>query len=140
MQKGFTLIEMITVIIIVGALTAYIAPKFSRDDFELGSAKDELVEAIRYTQLMSMHQSSLDNYQIAISANGYRITQNGTDVEDPYTGQSPFQRSWSTISINSPVTITFNSRGRPSSSASLTLSSGGESTSLTIESITGYVH
>jgi len=52
MKRGFTLIELIFVIIIIGILSAVLAPKFDRPT--LRQAANQIVSHIRYTQHLAM--------------------------------------------------------------------------------------
>lgn len=151
-QRGFTLVELVLVIILVGVLAVYAAPRFDRDAFDVAAAADELTEAIRYTQEMAMSHSGMDddgdnnpdNYRIAISTSGYTVSlvdsNSVANVPNPVTRAASYTESWSGISLSPATTINFNSRGRPDLAAdvTITLSLGGESETVTIERQTGF--
>ncbi len=52
MKKAFTMMELVFVIVIVGILSAMIAPNFQRNS--LREAADQLISHIRYTQHLAM--------------------------------------------------------------------------------------
>ncbi len=52
MKRGFTLIELVFVIIIIGVLSAILAPRFDRPS--ITEATHQLVSHIRYTQHLAM--------------------------------------------------------------------------------------
>ncbi len=148
--NGFTLVELILTIIIVGILAVYALPRMSANAFDARAAAQELVEAIRYTQQMSMNNSGANPYRITISNSGYAVTQNGTPVINPLTGTAPFSDSdWTGegITTNTNTIVYFNSRGRPhdlatttplAANLSILVSAGGSNVTVILEQFTGY--
>jgi len=58
MKRGFTLIELVFVILIIGILSAVLAPRFNRPT--LTEAAHQLVSHIRYTQHLAMVDDKFD--------------------------------------------------------------------------------
>ncbi len=139
-QRDFTMMELVMVIVIMGALSAVAFSRMNSSYFEVAAAAGELVQAIRFTQDKSMSHSGAANYQIAISSSGYEVTQAGTPVVNPVTGSSPFIQSWSGVSLDTTTTIVFNAYGDPGLAApvTITLSKGGDSIAVTVENVTGF--
>jgi len=140
-QTGFTLIELIMVIVIMAALSVLAFSKFNRNSFDVAAAAGELVQAIRYTQEKSMSHSGASNYQIAISGTGYSVTRGGTAITHPLTGVTGYTRTWPDITLDTTATIIFDAWGNPSglgAPLTITLSKGSDSDSVTVENITGF--
>src|SRR5882724_10819370 len=71
---GYSLIELVTTLIIVAILGAVIAPKmFSNQPFEARGYVDELASALHYTQAVAV--SSGCDASITINAAGYQALQ-----------------------------------------------------------------
>lgn len=140
-ESGFTLIELVMVMVIVGVLSAVAISKFNRNTFDVAAASGELVQAIRYAQDKSMSHSGGTNYQIDITGTGYTVTQGGANIVNPITGLGNYTKNWSDITLDTTATIIFNAYGDPGLGAPLTitLSKGADSDSVTVEDITGFV-
>ena len=152
-QYGFTLVELIVIIFITSILAAYAMPRFTSKMFDVRAAAGELMEAIKYTQEMSMVHSGDTHYQIELLADGYRVTQGGTDIIDPQSNSTPYANSWSGITLDQLGTISFDSRGKPSCSAplpacseptdsdlSITVTADSDSVAVTLARLTGYTY
>lgn len=140
-QQGFTLIELIMVIVIMGALSAVAISKFNRNAFDVVAASGELVQAIRYAQDKSMSHSGATNYQIAITGTGYTVTQGGSAIVHPVDGTVGYSKTWTDMALDTTTTITFDAYGNPGLGAPLTitLSKGADSDTVTVENVTGFV-
>ncbi|GHE99173.1 prepilin-type N-terminal cleavage/methylation domain-containing protein [Thalassotalea profundi] len=80
MIKGFTIIELIVVIIILGILAITVAPKFfSSNGFEQFTYRNEVVTTLRALQLRSMQQTSSDTCH-HISVTNSQIGLHKTDT------------------------------------------------------------
>ena len=62
-SKGFSLIELIVVIILIGILAVSVAPKFEGTaSYEVNSHRAQLISALRLTQQRAMQQTDTDDY------------------------------------------------------------------------------
>lgn len=136
-DRGFTLIELITVIILIGILAVAVLPKFDGTaSYEAHTHRAQLIAALRLTQQRAMQQTdSTDKYCHQL------IFDNNTDVsrygipdrvncsittfpsgwEPDATGLAVEGRYQVIFSINgktNPSAVTFDSMGRPISNPS----------------------
>lgn len=147
-QRGFTLIEMIAVMVIMATLAVVAMGSFNPGDYELSAARDELVGALRHAQSLSMSHTGAANYQVTLTATGYSVTQGGLPIPHPVTGASTYDSSWSNVSLDSSGTVSFDGYGEPSLAGGLawsgnqlvvTVSVGSVSGTLRLERLTGFV-
>jgi len=139
-QAGFTLIELVMTLIIIGALSVVAYARFNPAIFDLRAAADELLAAIRYAQERSMSHSGVSSYSISINGQGYMVNRDGGAVTHPVTGNSTYSRNWTAITISPTASLSFDGNGDPglASPLVLTLQNGSESASITVENVTGF--
>jgi len=145
-QRGFTLVELVTVLIIVGALAVTAIASFNPALFQSRAAADELVAALRYAQERSMTNTGAPRFQIQVTGTGYSVTQNGVAITHPVTGVGAYTSSWTNVSVSQTATISFDGYGEPTLLAgawggnqlAFTLTVGSESDGVTLERVTGF--
>jgi len=134
-QKGFTLVELIMVLVIIGIIAATISPSLTGSDqaqFNMRNAADLIKSDIRFTQRRAMGEST--THSISFTSGSGTYTRAG-DTRD-LGGLN------SALTVSTTVAITFNSFGEPNgitSPVTITLSLGGSTQNLTVEPYTGYV-
>ena len=154
-SRGFTMVELVLVIILLGILAATVAPRFDVAGYESRVRAQELVAAIRHAQERAMSHSGGGPFRIEIGSGGFRVTDDGDDIPDPaepskgeYTSDDD---AWAGVSVSPTGTIAFDGRGTPQcsggfspceepddSNLTITLSTGGVSTTIEMERVTGY--
>ncbi len=128
-QRGFTLTELITVIVIVGILSVAVLPRFAGTDaFQQRGAADQVKSALRFAQKAAVAKHA----SVSVT-----VTQGATDCATTLAGLT----LTCTVAVldSGAVTYTFNALGQlttPAAPATLTI--GG--TTIRIEAETGYVH
>lgn len=136
-NTGFTLVELIVVILLIGILSAFVAPRFFADnDFKARGIADELITAIRHAQRLSMTRG--ENHRIIITTTSYTVEKfDGSSVRHP-DGSLSFSKSIPTNIVTTATTITFDQLGRPIPNSVSTISISPFT--LTVEQETGYAH
>ena len=151
-QSGFSLIELIVVIVLLGIISISVIARIDATSFDADVAAQDLVEAIRYAQHRSMNASGNNYFQVQITGAGFEVTQNGTPIINPTTGTAPYtDNDWAGQGITSDTAtiIFFNSRGVPfdlatgtelAAPVTIQVSYSGQSGGLRLEHLTGYAH
>lgn len=144
-RRGFTLVELVSVLVIAGLLLAVVGPRF----FDVGTFRGQgysrtVLSALSYARQYAV--SSGCQVRFSIDSSGYALTQRAVDctsgafsrtVTDPgrgsgFSGPIPDGVSVSPL----PTTVVFDAAG--SASASKTLDVGGRTVKVVEE--TGYVY
>jgi MSHA pilin protein MshC len=72
-QLGFTLVELVTTMILIGILAVAVLPRLSSDSsFSAYSLRNEFISELRLVQLQAM-QNTDQCYQIDVNATGYTL-------------------------------------------------------------------
>ena len=82
MRRGLTLIEIIFVIVIIGILSAVLAPSFNRPT--LDQAANQIVSHIRYTQHLAMVENKFDPSDEFWYRSRWQIDFRDSAVDDVY--------------------------------------------------------
>lgn len=149
--EGFTIVELITVIMIIGIISAVAAPKFiGNDAFAARGAYGTLLSSLRLAQKTALAQRKTIYTNINVTSKvvclGYDANCT-TPVTDPATKAAYIKTLPSTVTLTTTLNpIVFTSSGKESANNTVTLTvSNNVATSepartITIERDTGYLH
>ncbi len=139
-SKGFTLIEVIMVMVIIAILAAVVIPKAGFDvssGASIDGAAYMIASDIRYVQECAMANRVSKSVAFVSGQSIYTFpaTVPSTSNLDP-SGRLP-----SGVTIGTTVIFTFNSLGEPTTSAgwTVTVSTGGVSKTISVANYTGKV-
>ena len=144
---GFTLVELVIVIILLGILAFTALPRDPGRSIDLGSQADQLASDIRYTHSLSMTQGTRHCVYLDTAQARYQIRKSScaTPVAHPATGSSGYIVLSNVAMVAANISgdlIEFDGKGRPytlSGTAEITLSSGGDSRKVLVSPETGRV-
>ncbi|ARN73587.1 pilus assembly FimT family protein [Oceanicoccus sagamiensis] len=75
---GFSLIELVTVILLLGIVATVVLPRFSsRDGFVEYAARDQWISSFRFAQQRAMYDHSGNCYSMATASGGFGSQQEG---------------------------------------------------------------
>ncbi len=157
--RGFTLVELIMVIVILGVLAVYAAPRmFNNNNFYTRGFHDETLAYLRYAQKTAIGQrrtvcvaftsSSSLTLSIASAAATTNCATAGTLTGPKGDTASATLNAKPGVAYNispAPASFNYNGLGQPTDVtgngvATQTIQVVGADRSITIESATGYVH
>ena len=153
-KKGFTVIEVISVLVIIGILTAYVLFR-STNNNNLQTEADLFKSHLRYAQYIALCQRTESiltplngNYTWMINASAnsytfYRVDAAGATVSFSLPGETFGTHTFAqgvTLALVPVGTINFDQWGSPGGNdITITLSQGGESRNIIITRNTGFV-
>lgn len=148
--RGFTLIELITVMILLGVMAAFVIPQLNTKDFEARGFRDETLALLRYAQKTAIGQRrsvcvSFSSGSAALSIATAPASSNcdgnltGPKGETPAQVTAPADVAYQSVPAGA---FSFSALGQPSQALVLQVTQGGVAagSAITVEADTGYVH
>jgi MSHA pilin protein MshC len=160
--RGFTLIELIMVIVVLGVLAVFAGPRMLRTgDFYARGFHDETLAYLRYAQKTAVAQRRTVCVVFGASSVTLTLAQNAPTAAAPAydctsaatligpKGESPavLNAKSGVTYVGTPTSFNFNGLGQPingdgsgSAVGPYTIQVVGAAPSITVEAATGYVH
>ena len=144
-QRGFTLVELVMTMVIVGILAVVVAPRFfDTNVFQSRGFADQVQASLRYAQKVAIAQrrfvcAAFTNNSVTLDIGATAAC--GTRLVSP-TGEASYVINAPTgiTFIAVPANFSFNALGTPSTASAQTININGAANGITIEAGTGYVH
>ncbi|MBI9093048.1 MAG: type II secretion system protein [Desulfobacterium sp.] len=155
-NRGFTLIEIVAVLIILGIISAVVATRAGNNDVDLAAQTEVIKGHIRYAQTRAMatddSPANLPTWGVCTNNTGtrYWLYNRDNTIPVPLPGQENARVSLTDVGLTSMTVfdISFNDWGVPfdptgplplSANRSITINDDGDSDTFTIIQQTGFV-
>ena len=156
--RGFTLVELILVLVFIAILAFVALPRLSQNTLELSSQAEQVATDVRYAQTLSMTRGAVlgsqGRYCIFFTATGYQYRHNNNSYATPCTTAVVHPATGSTAAIVLSGTavatanltgnyVEFDTKGQPTSftlpasNATVTLNATGGPRKVVISPVTG---
>jgi MSHA pilin protein MshC len=144
--RGFTMVEMVVVLAILGLMAAVIGPRFiGSDAFASRGFHDEAQSVVRYAQKVAIAwRRPVFVCITATAVSAGTVSGCGTLVVHPLTGNPLTTTAPSGVTL-APTNFSFDGGGRPNPNAQTTIAftsaiAGDPARQIVVEAETGYVH
>lgn len=147
-NRGFTLTELIVVIVVAGILAATVLPRFGgQHGFEERGFRDQTAAALRYAQKSAIAARRLVCVTFTATTLRARVAAAfgaadctaGAPLIGPTGGALAVDATGGAQFLPVPAALTFNARGQPSAGATITVSDMPANMAIRVEAETGYV-
>jgi MSHA pilin protein MshC len=145
-QRGFTLVELIMTMVIVGIVSVVAIPRFfGADVFKSRGFADQVQASLRYAQKVAIAQHRYVCAAFATSSITLTINTTascpGGNLASPSGGATYSIAAPSGIAFSAiPAGFYFDALGKPSFATQQTIAINGATNSIVVEAETGYVH
>jgi MSHA pilin protein MshC len=147
---GFTLIELVMVLVMLGVLAVFAAPRvFNRGDFDARGFHDQTLSQLRFAQKTAIAQRR----SVCVGFTANSITLNRASAEGSAICDTPLNGPTGRAVLTAPAGVSyaatpvgfrFDGLGQPiegvSTPAPRTIQVTNATPTVTVEAVTGYVH
>ena len=136
-EAGFTLIELVVVLLLAAILAAIVLPNLNLDNFRQIGGVQQATAAVRFAQKQAIVSGC--QVDVFISGNNCTLNWNGctsASLPNPQTGNNNFCLN-SNPGVSPAVSFSFNNIGAPSAGQSINFANGR---TLIVEPNTGFIY
>lgn len=142
-QNGFTLVEVVAVMVIVVVLAASAIPRMTgAGEFAARMAADRLAAALQYAQTLAQRQGVATSVIVAANAPNLTVVQNNLAVSmqsESYNGEYKVDFH-PEVSATPSSTVTFGTDGIPGSGTAFSVKENGVTRFTVTVEATGFVY
>ena len=149
-QAGFTLVELVIVIVILGALAVVVLPRLGESSFRSAAFAEQVATAFRFGQRLAVATGCEIQVEVSSATSSYAVrrrsdgtdtscgTAGGFSLDVPNPGGSGAFSGTATagVTVTQGLVITFNAQGLPSPNGGTAIVGGR---SIIVEADTGHV-
>lgn len=136
MQKGYSLVELIAVILLVSILSAVALSRSDNGVFRLQAARDDVIAGLFYAQQIAIARGDASTIQFVSGGSSVTVRENGADL----TGAVGYPLSLPAgMSLSPTATLSYDKLGRTATTTFTLTDTSGNSATITVEA-TGYAH
>lgn len=154
-QAGFTMIELIMVLVLMGILATVALPRFNFSGFDEVGFRDKVRATLEFARKSAVAQRRITC--VALAGNNLTLTIDDVTPETAGAGACPRQLTLPAadaacggptnavcapagVALAGPAALSFDALGRPSAGAVYNIAGGTVNQTITVEAETGYVH
>ncbi len=149
-ESGFTLLELVVVLVILGVLAVIVLPRLTEGSFRSAAFAEQVSAAFRYAQRLAVATGCEIEVQVNSGSNDYAVRRraDGSDtscgttgaftlgITSPAGGGAFAATATGGVTVSQGLTLRFNAQGLPTPNGG-TVIVGGRS--IVIEADTGHV-
>jgi MSHA pilin protein MshC len=131
--NGFTILEVVMTTVILAILAVGMVVAFDKTTFDNQNFAEQLKRDIRLTQNLALNMDA--SYTITISATSYTISP----APKTFAAVTSIPSGSGITLSSSPSAIVFDSKGKPNSAATITVTNSSGVKTLTLTAETGFI-
>ena len=133
-SRGFTLTELVLILVLIGIMAAFVAPRLDIQGFERQSYARELTLALRHAQRVAI--AAACPVEVAVGTSGYTVRWGGGDCGSDVLPHPSRGGDFTGSGEATAATVRFDEMGRTTTGTSITVADGP---TVNVESGSGYV-